>query len=507
MQKIYEMTFQEHIDNYKLMHGEFAETNALQDLMTLFRDENHLLSTCEPFCNCQSNNIHNSVFINHLNYSTKTVLLPLQTEYTESSASIDTLSHIVFENASNAINHPLCWDKLKYNPPAHFVTPFKYHISIQNFSNTIIGQTIKLGQFLKEKSATEKHLNFFFKMVSPPNLQKKLQFIQTENITRFLNYDQFTLYFNPFSSLGAILRLADDVEQFLLDSGYQASPPNGYKDIITINPFLSARNDGIHNKNSYHYGYLEFFDHECKKFIDTYREELKASDNLPIGAFEIILLICLAIPNLSVSENQEISEEHSQIVQDHFKMLKENPKEFISKASQIIKDLKSQQNSAEEDHYSLSNEDAESLVDDEDFDTFEEKKDSEHIIQRLRDQQDSTEEDHFSLSHEDDLNNDTLKENEDADVSDVIIKTQNLYPEKQSPSLISTSLFKGVQVTSALGLSTMGILFCFNIVISNPISLPIGIIMLILGACLLALLLRNEIKNYASNPVQSNGII
>ncbi|MDQ5884652.1 MAG: hypothetical protein QG556_992, partial [Pseudomonadota bacterium] len=266
-------------------------------------------------------------------------------------------------------------------------------------------------------------------------------------------------------------------------------------------------NDVIHYNNIYHYGYLDFFDHEFKKFIDTYREELKASDNLPIGAFEIILLICLAIPNLSVSENQEISEEHSQIVQDHFKMLKENPKEFISKASQIIKDLKSQQNSAEEDHYSLSNEDAESLVDDEDFDTFEEKKDSEHIIQRLRDQQDSTEEDHFSLSHEDDLNNDTLKENEDADVSDVIIKTQNLYPEKQSPSLISTSLFKGVQVTSALGLSTMGILFCFNIVISNPISLPIGIIMLILGACLLALLLRNEIKNYASNPVQSNGII
>lgn len=53
----------------------------------------------------------------------------------------------------------------------------------------------------------------------------------------------------------------------------------------------------------------------------------------------------------------------------------------------------------------------------------------------------------------------------------------------------------------------MEMLFYFNILMPNPMNLPIGIVMPGLGACLLAVILSNKDKNFTLNPVQANGML
>lgn len=229
-----------------------------------------------------------------------------------------TISEIIFANekSTNLFNRITGFQETNARI---FEANFKFHISIADFANTKISDMLEFAEFLKNQVNSE-HLFFSYKLINLAFILFKQEWEREPDpsITRFLSNDQFTLYFDRYSSLAAMLNFADAVEKFLQSKGYTAPESTGLKDIISLNPYVSARNDGLRTRYSYLYGELPFFDRECAKFINQYKEELKTNDNLPISAFEIILHMCLALPTFSIEEMTQLSEEHSKIVQYWF---------------------------------------------------------------------------------------------------------------------------------------------------------------------------------------------
>jgi len=119
----------------------------------------------------------------------------------------------------------------------HYMVPeasLKCHISLNGISNVqkevILGLVTLLNN---EAETTDNNLSFYFKIIDP-NLHIH---------RRFKDNDQFTIYFDKYSSLGDMLDLAKKVDNYLQTYLSQNSQRLGEKDSCDINSFVSARLD------------------------------------------------------------------------------------------------------------------------------------------------------------------------------------------------------------------------------------------------------------------------
>lgn len=202
----------------------------------------------------------------------------------------------------------------------------KFHISLNNMANLDENIVLGLIEFLsKEVKDPKNDLSYKFKCINPERI--------TET-DRFLQNDQFTIYFDPYSSLGDALQFAEKIKNYLLERGVvQNSTVTGPKDIITLNNFVSARFD--QNKLLGQYGRYSFFDLVIKHFLEKHPYE--DLTKLPIGIIEAVFNTMITSPNiqnlqhLSKKENIWIQNEFEKALQDPFAYLKTTKVDFYKK--------------------------------------------------------------------------------------------------------------------------------------------------------------------------------
>lgn len=198
----------------------------------------------------------------------------------------------------------------------------KMHISLNNIGDMDHKLIVELLTLLRNEAADPNNkLGFKFKIVRPLLLNDPI------NVERFGMNDQITVYFDKYSSTGAMINLANKVDDFLKKHSVpENKQKTGLKDKISINSFVSLRFDN--NKLDQVYGEYPFFDLEIQKFLARHQSSELAS--FPMFAFEKIfidLMLSQSINNLRSGPNDEqaLSEEDSQKLQQRFDTALKDP--------------------------------------------------------------------------------------------------------------------------------------------------------------------------------------
>lgn len=135
----------------------------------------------------------------------------------------------------------------------------KLHLSITNCSDVEFHKICNVHTFLIKESQEMENASFSYKMIDP-------KYVNNE---RFKNHDQFTLYFNKYSSLKYILDFTNKLNQLLKDQGLTNTEGLGPKDLIRVGEFTSARFDM--DKRLDKYGIYPAFDKEINTFLKRYQ--------------------------------------------------------------------------------------------------------------------------------------------------------------------------------------------------------------------------------------------
>lgn len=230
-----------------------------------------------------------------------------------------------------------------YNNPE---ASLKLHISLNEISELDHSVILNLISFLiKESESADNELSFKFKIIQPECLDN-----------RFKNTDQFTVYFDNYSSIADIINLAEKIDAFLKSQNVQENQIQlGPKDSFGFNSFVSARFDTL--KLLKKYGEFPFFDLELKKFFERHsKDELK---NLPVGTLDAVFdkiftlrlkpdtcdegdYVISAIDLITlderykkdISDYQEYMEEFSKAIQHEFDELIKNPEVYLGVTDQ-----------------------------------------------------------------------------------------------------------------------------------------------------------------------------
>ncbi|KTD57165.1 hypothetical protein Lsai_1769 [Legionella sainthelensi] len=201
----------------------------------------------------------------------------------------------------------------------------KFHVNINEIGD--INEEVILGlvKLLSEEALERGNcVNFNYKIIEPAYSSDK----------RFKNTDQITIYFNKYSSVDAMMLLAEKIDNYLSIQGVPENKTKlGPKDILSLNSFVSARFDN--NKLTEAYDVYTFFDLELKKFFAKYKNKTELK-GLPVGAIEAVfnsLLTNKEITRLRNETSKELCESDSQIVQNEFDKLVKDPINYMRKAN------------------------------------------------------------------------------------------------------------------------------------------------------------------------------
>lgn len=195
----------------------------------------------------------------------------------------------------------------------------KLHISINNIGDMEQEKLLKFIQFLKQRATVNNRLGYKFKIITPNLL----------NEDRFKNNDQFTVYFDKYSSLGEIIQLTDDINTFLKTQEIQDNmQPLGEKDSCSLNSFVSARFETSRLLSQY--AVYPFFDLELSKFFGKHSAyDLR---DVPVCALEAVFnkviksqLIQIPDINLTCSLTRQDSDE----VQKQFDIMLNDPCRYL----------------------------------------------------------------------------------------------------------------------------------------------------------------------------------
>lgn len=205
----------------------------------------------------------------------------------------------------------------------------KLHISITNISNVEFHKICNIHTFLMKESQEMENASFSYKMIDPKYVNNK----------RFRNHDQFTLYFNKYSSLKDILDFSKRLNQLLKDQALTNTQGLGPKDLIRLGEFTSARFDT--DKRLDKYGIYPAFDKEINKFLKRYLHSPHLLAEFPLCDFEIVFNnFSLKHNEISSQSNQSLTSTLSHQVQSQLNLLAQSPQKYIQDNEQLIIDTK-----------------------------------------------------------------------------------------------------------------------------------------------------------------------
>ncbi|ARB92771.1 hypothetical protein [Legionella longbeachae] len=203
----------------------------------------------------------------------------------------------------------------------------KFHVNINNIGELNKEIVLGLVKLLSEEALERGNcINFNYKIIDPSYSSDK----------RFKNTDQITIYFNKYSSVDAVMLLAQKIEGYLRIQGVPENKTKlGPKDSLSLNSFVSARFDN--NKLTEAYDVYTFFDLELKKFFERYENKADLK-GLPVGAIEAVfnsILTNKEITRLRNKASSELCESDSHIVQVEFDRLVKDPINYMRKANNL----------------------------------------------------------------------------------------------------------------------------------------------------------------------------
>jgi len=209
------------------------------------------------------------------------------------------------------------------------VNAFKLHISLNDIKNIKLDIISGLILLFKEEAENDPNLAFYYKIIHPEDSDRR----------RFSSHDQITIYFNKYSSIEALRKLADKVDTYLKDKGLKdTNQPLGPKDCFALNSFTSGRYDA--NKLHEIYAVHSFFDLEIEKFFKRYSAEKMR--HIPLCAMDAVfcnLLLNKEILLPKANNKLPLSEKDSFWVQNEFDTMLANPILYLN-AYREIKDDK-----------------------------------------------------------------------------------------------------------------------------------------------------------------------
>ncbi len=197
----------------------------------------------------------------------------------------------------------------------------KLHISLNHIGNISTETMLNFMTFLDKQSQQSQSLRYHFKIIKP----------ELHDHDRFRMNDQITIYFDKYSSLGDIIKLANNIKCFLKDQGIPDNTQKlGPKDTISLTEFVTARFDT--NKLTNEYDVYHFFDNEIKKFIEANPTHPNLKD-IPLFALDVVFFRILTELNITVPNqhtSRELSTEDSQLVQAEFLVILNNPHLYLT---------------------------------------------------------------------------------------------------------------------------------------------------------------------------------
>lgn len=205
----------------------------------------------------------------------------------------------------------------------------KLHISI----NDILHQDAEIVQELIEFLVAQQqepnaNFSFKFKIVKPDSATAHARFQQN---------DQFTLYFDKYSSVSEVMALGNKIDAFIKSKGIKENQhPLGPKDSFGINSFVSIRTDT--SKITAKYAEFKFFDLELKKFYESNKDKMSSLAHVPMAVFETVFNSILIDSDIKHLNSSGLSDIDSQIVQRRLKLIVENPQKYINDTIALIAD-------------------------------------------------------------------------------------------------------------------------------------------------------------------------
>jgi hypothetical protein len=204
---------------------------------------------------------------------------------------------------------------------------FKLHISINDILEQDDATIKKVMDLLVERAAQTNNLLYRFKLVSPDT-------ITGVNLARFADHDQFTVYFDKYSSIAEVVQLCNDIKMVLDENGMKNTKGLGPKDLLAMNTFVSARYDN--NKLTQEYNLFHFYDLELEKFFKRYKGRENELKEVPLCVFEVVFNNILIDPNIAELKSEGLAADASKRVQLQLDAIIKNPKHYVAHPEELI---------------------------------------------------------------------------------------------------------------------------------------------------------------------------
>ncbi|EHL29870.1 hypothetical protein [Legionella drancourtii] len=204
----------------------------------------------------------------------------------------------------------------------------KLHLSINDIAQYDADLVKDIVRYMAQQQDAFPNMRFKFKLVRSTTAQSD---------SRFQDNDQFTLYFDKYSSIKEVIDFGKNMEQFLKAKGLPENErPFGPKDIFGLNSFISVRADN--NKLTREYGVYTFFDLELQKFYESYKDRLDLLEQVPLAALETVFHSILIDKEIIDLPDAGLSAKDSEIVQKRFNLIVQNPGHYLNNTIQLIND-------------------------------------------------------------------------------------------------------------------------------------------------------------------------
>lgn len=204
---------------------------------------------------------------------------------------------------------------------------FKLHIGLNKILSVDTSVIEGLNTLLIERARNAESMSFFYKIVKPEWLREKIDH-------RFLNNDQFTLYFDKYSSIKEVMSLCSAVNVYLKKHLPENDKPFGEKDIIGFNSFVTGRFDS--NKLNEEYNVYHFYDEQLKIFFERYKEQEDKLAEVPLCVFEVVFNNILIDDSIKDLQKEHFNEQYGSKIQAQFDKLVREPQIYIGNPELLI---------------------------------------------------------------------------------------------------------------------------------------------------------------------------
>lgn len=163
-------------------------------------------------------------------------------------------------------------------------------------------------------------MSYKFKIVKP-------EYLAHRPGHRFQDNDQFTLYFDKYSSVAEVMALCDDVNAYLIQHIPENANPRGPKDIISMNAFVSGRFDT--DKLNASYNVFTFYDQQLKQFFQRYQNQREVFEQVPMGVFEVVFNNILIDDSINNLDKTSFDQQYGAFIQRQLDCIVQHPAKYI----------------------------------------------------------------------------------------------------------------------------------------------------------------------------------